>query len=108
MGRRYKNIHNIPYELITKKKWDSLGQTMTLKQALDLWWNSVRFEINGKNYICYKTCDYDYDLLHDLCEDLGMTEKQVLALEITLDDWYNFDADDYPIIYGTLNLGASK
>ena len=43
-GRANKNP---PYEYITRAKWNSLGQTMTLQKALNKWWNSIRGEING-------------------------------------------------------------
>lgn len=75
------------YKEITSEKLKSLGRTMKLKDALDLWWNSVRI---GK-HILYKIFDesgYELD---------GLSEKSLNRL-ITLDDGYDEDGDGFPIV----------
>lgn len=86
-------MKHIPYEYMTDKKWNSLGETMTLKNAMDLWWNSIRVRTPNKEVItCYKCYDGDYEIMGNL----------KLNAKITLDDEYNEDADGYPIIFATL------
>jgi len=91
---RKKNL-NLPYEYMTAEKWTSLGDTMTLQEACDLGWNSIRVRVKGKKdnrtRCCYLCNDGDYELD-------GLTKK----LLITLDDEYDEDADGYPIVYATM------
>ena len=78
------------YMNLTSDKYNSLGKTMTLKDALDLWWNSVRVRTKDGVRLCYKCHDGDYELC-----DLS------LNLTITLDDEWDEDADGYPIVWAT-------
>lgn len=101
-GRSRKNP---PYRAITDAKWDSLGETLTVKKALDLWWNSIRVRMpNGKDYhrfLIYKCYDGEY-VLDDMAEALGISEEEVLKLNITLDEDYDEDSDGYPIAFAKL------
>ena len=86
----------IPYKSMTSKKWDSLGEELTLKQALDLWWNSVRVRTKKGTITCYKTCDKEYIVNGDYAT------KDQLNKTILLDEEYDLDADNYPIVFATL------
>ena len=103
MGYKYKNINNIPYGYFNKRKHDSLGKTMTIRQALDLWWNSVRIRLIGDltYFVCYKCSDYTYEL-DGLDEELGLTEKKLLRKKIELEDCWEVDSDGYPIVFAKL------
>ena len=85
---------NLPYEYMTDEKWDSLGETMTLKEACDLGWNSIRVRVKGRKddrtRCCYLCNDGYYELD-------GLTKE----LLITLDDGYDDDSDGYPIVFAT-------
>lgn len=75
------------------KAW-SCGETMKLKEALDLWWNSVRIRTDEGTVLCYKnayTCDEPYTI--------GNLPKLALKREVVLDDEWDEDADGYPIVY---------
>lgn len=91
-----KKSLNLPYEYMTREKWNSLGQTMTLKEACDLGWNSVRVRTKGREddysrvRLCYRCNDGDYEL-----------DELPKKLLITLDDEYDEDSDGYPIIFAT-------
>ena len=76
---------------ITNEKLSSLGETLTLKQALDLYWNSVRVRNKNNIHICYKCFDEDY-----VYEELNPNTI------IVLDDEYDYDADGYPIVYANI------
>lgn len=88
-----KNL-NLPYEYMTDEKWDSLGKTMTLKEACDLGWNSIRVRPVGRTddrvRCCYRCNDgsYEFD---------GLPAK----LDIRLDFEYDEDGDGYPIVFAT-------
>ena len=102
-----KTRFNLPYEKITATKWDSMGSTMRLSKALNMGWNSVRFAIRGKRFLCYRCCDGSYDLLsrdggNGLLEELNLTEKEALDLHIELADDYYEDSDGYPVINATV------
>ena len=82
------------------EKWWSCGETMTLKEALDLWWNSVRIEVpvnDGKEkkiYVCYKCAYTDKDGPYEL----DGLPKSFLKEEIYLSQEYDEDADGYPYV----------
>lgn len=77
------------YSEVSWSKFNSLGQTMTLKDALDLWWNSVR--IDGKGY--FKSFENSY-------EDFEGNEldDNLLNRKIKLNDEFDEDSDGYPIV----------
>lgn len=85
-----KKSLNLPYEYMTNEKWDSLGETMTLQEACDLGWNSIRVRTRGNTKCCYRCDDGDYVLD-------GLTKETV----IKLDDEYDDDGDGYPIVFAT-------
>lgn len=71
------------------KEWSIGNPNITLKEALDCWWNSIRIEGN----ICYKnayTCDPIYELD-------GLTKKD-LKRKIWIFN-RGEDSDGYPIAY---------
>lgn len=88
------------YTELTYEKEDSLGRTMTLKEALDLYWNSVRIKENNKEHICFLRYDGIYELD-------GLPEE-TLNRYVCLDDEYNEDADGYPIVYATFEYHHSN
>lgn len=88
------------YLTLTYEKEKSLGQIMTLKEALDLYWNSVRIKIGDKEHICYLRYDGIYELD-------GLSEEY-LNHRICLNDEYSEDADGYPIIYATFEYQHSN
>lgn len=90
-----KGMKNPPYRAMTVEKWDSLGQTMSLKQAMDLWWNSIRVRTPNNIALCYKCYDGDYEIMAEF-DDVN------LESQITLDVEYDEDADGYPIVFATL------
>lgn len=91
MGRSCKNP---PYEYMTSKKYDSIGETMPLKKALNMWWNCVRLVFDNETYYCYKCCDGEYEL--------NGLDEAYLNVPVELEDDYDEDADGYPIIYAHL------
>lgn len=102
-----RSCKNPPYKYMTDKKWDSLGETITIKEALDMWWNSVRVRtpkgIENHIFTMYKCCDGEY-VLDDMADILEISEEDILKCTITLDDEYDDDGDEYPIVYATLSL----
>lgn len=85
------------YRDLDEKDWGT--DDYTLKEVLDMWWNSVRIKLDGGDiYCCYKTaytCDPAY-------VDFSGNEvpKDLLKKRVSLSDCYDDDADGYPIIYG--------
>ena len=86
------------YEYMTEKKYQSLGEIMTIKQACDLWWNSVNIRYKDKTFICYKYRN-GYDGIEDIMDEFDITKKEALNMLIKLNDDYWDDSDGYPIIY---------
>lgn len=101
-GRSRKNP---PYKYMTDAKWDTLGEIMSVKKALDVWWNSIRirFDTTEKQGVAciYKCHDGSYEI-SDLKEAFGWSDKQVLEHWIHINDQYDEDADGYPIVFATL------
>ena len=103
-GRPNKNA---PYQWMTDEKWGSLGETMTIKEALDLWWNCIHVRLpNGDRAYIYKCSDgwYEIDSLlsSSYIKKLKLDVKKVLALKITLDNEYDEDDEENPIVSATL------
>lgn len=94
-------MKHIPYEYMTYEKHMSLGETMTIKKALNLWWNSVRIKLNDNLFIIYRCYDKTYEL-GGLDEELEITENELLKRKITLDSEYYEDSDNYPVINAVL------
>ncbi len=101
-GRSRKNP---PYKWMTDAKWNSLGETVTVKKALDLWWNSVRVRIptESKTVCIYKCYDGEYET-SQLEKVLKCSDEEVLKYSIELDNSYDEDSDGYPIVFATLQL----
>ena len=99
-GRSRKNP---PYRWMTDAKWDSLGKTLTVKKALDLWWNSIRVKVPvGQKIACiYKCYDGEYET-SQLEQLLKCSDEEVLQYSIELDNAYDEDSDGYPIVHATL------
>ena len=100
-----------PYEYMTEAKWNSLGKTMTIKKALDMWWNSVRVRtpkgMESHVFTMYKCYDGEYDL-SDMEDVLDIAEEDILKYKITLDEEYDEDSDGYPIVFATLDWGRNQ
>jgi hypothetical protein len=101
-GRSRKNP---PYRYITEAKYKTLGDTITIRKALDVWWNSVRVHYDkGETHgiaCIYKCCDGSYELT-DLKDAFGWSDKQVLDRLIEMEFRYDDDLDGYPIVFATL------
>ena len=83
------------YEKITSEKEASFGKTMTVKEACDLWWNSVRIQSDEK-IIVWKNIDdnsYSCNIYDDYDEDDSEELKELLNKEITLESDYYYDED---------------
>ena len=83
---------NLLYECLTNDKYDSLGKEMTVREALDLWWNSIRIRTADGILCCYKRHDGSYEL----------NERDILDKRILLDGEWLEDGDGYPIVFATL------
>ena len=85
------------YEIMTQDKLWTLDCEITIKELLDVWWNSVRLRFNdGKMALLYKCCDNSYELDDDESNPLG---EKVLDLKVRTSDYWDYDGDGYPIIY---------
>lgn len=106
-----RNCKNPPYRTMTDGKWESLGQTITIKKALDLWWNSIRVRtpngMESRVFTIYKCYDGDYDIAN-MADWLEIDENDLLKCKITLDEGYDEDSDGYPIVFATLQWGREQ
>ena len=92
-----------PYRYLTVAKDNSLGQTLTVRKRLDLWWNSVRVRVSGKSEtVCIYKCHDGFYETYELEQALNCSDEQVLTLKIKLDGCEDEDADGYPIVFATL------
>lgn len=86
------------YEKITSEKEASFGKTMTVKEACDLWWNSVRIQ-SDEEIIVWKNIDdnsYSCNIYDEYDEDDSEELKELLNKEITLVSYYY--EDGYPVV----------
>ena len=86
------------YEKITSAKEASLGKTMTVKEACDLLWSSVRIQSNVE-IIVWKDIDdnsYTCNIYDTYYEDDSEVLKELLNDEITLVSYYY--EDGYPVV----------
>lgn len=102
-----RSCKNPPYEFMTRAKVNSLGKTLTIKQALDKWWNSVRVHLpNGDTAIIYKCDDGEYELYEmkfvSKVSDWDAKDADILKMKIRLDDRAHEDGDGLPIVFATL------
>lgn len=86
------------YEKITSEKEASFGKTMTVKEACDLWWSSVRIQSNVEIIVWKDIDDNSYTCnIYDECyEDDSEVLKELLNDEITLVSYYY--EDGYPVV----------
>ena len=87
------------YEKITSEKEASLGKTMTVKEACDLLWSSVRIQSNVE-IIVWKDIDdnsYTCNIYDTYYEDDSEVLKELLDNEITLEPYYYVE-DGYPVV----------
>lgn len=105
-GFWWKDSRSSCYMEMTEAKYDSLGQTMKLKDLLDLWWNSVRvrvYEVNNpKLYteiVAFKTESGKY--YFDGATIGESVDAAVLDMLVEVDDEYTEDGDWFPIVYAT-------
>jgi len=102
---RGRSRKNPPYEYMTDAKWDTLGEIVSIKKALDVWWNSirVRYNIEGKQGVaCIYKCSDGYYEISNLKDLFSWSDKQTLDHWIHIDKQYDEDADGYPIAFATL------
>ena len=91
--RHRKGFYKGCYYDMDEKLWTVNNPDITLKEALDCWWNSIRIEKNDNDNCVYKnayTCDPIYEL-----DNLS---KKDLNRNILIDHW-DEDADGYPIAF---------
>lgn len=86
------------YEKITSEKEASLGKSMTVKEACDLLWSSVRIQSNVEIIVWKDIDDNSYTCnIYDECyEDDSEVLKELLNDEITLVSYYY--EDGYPVV----------
>lgn len=102
-GEGYVRYKEDSYSFLSRKKVESLDTcNMTVKEVLDLWWNSLRikFEKDGekREAILYKTYTGEYEV----DEDINPYGKSILDKKVCVDDEYFEDADGFPCVYGEL------
>ena len=100
------------YEKITSEKEASLGKTMTVKEACDLLWSSVRIQSNVE-IIVWKDIDdnsYTCNIYDTYYEDDSEVLKELLDNEITLEPYYYVE-DGYPVVdavFGNVEKNRQK
>ena len=99
------------YEKITSEKEASLGKTMTVKEACDLLWSSVRIQSNVEIIVWKDIDDNSYTCnIYDECyEDDSEVLKELLNDEITLVSYYY--EDGYPVVdavFGNVEKNRQK
>lgn len=100
------------YEKITSEKEASLGKTMTVKEACDLLWSSVRIQSNVEIIVWKDIDDNSYTCnIYDECyEDDSEVLKELLDNEITLEPYYYVE-DGYPVVdavFGNVEKNRQK
>ena len=99
-----RKTYDLLVRAVTEEKRKCLGETMTVKELLDLGWNSVRLrwenDPNVPTALLYKDHEDNYELDDKLHNPL---KKEVLNLLVEVDEEYTEDADGYPIIYVSTN-----
>ena len=80
------------------EKEKSLGQTMTLAEACEFGWNSVR--VWGTDIIAFYDPSDDKVYVDFDEDDFNGTYEELLQKKIKLDDNWQEDEDGYPIVYG--------
>lgn len=101
-----ENIGHITWENnsyidVTEEKEDSLNSNITVRELLDMWWNSVRVsggKIKGVALL-YKDC---YDGSYELDKDRNPYGEDILDMMVHTSDEWRDDGDGFPIIYATL------
>ena len=86
------------YTEMTSEKEYSLDSDISVKELLDMWWNSVRIrggEIKG-TALLYKHCQ---DGSYELDEDRNPYGENILSMVVHTAREWNDDGDGYPIIY---------
>jgi len=89
------------YTDITDEKENSIDTDITVKELLDMWWNSVRIK-GGKikgTAILYKDCK---DGSYELDKDNNPYGEAILDMVVHTKDEWDDDGDGYPIIYATI------
>ena len=83
-----EQLERLKYKVVDEEKLDSLGQQMTIKEALNLHWNCVVVrDTDNDIYNCWMCSDGSYE-----------TDGLELDTLIELDDEYDYDSDNNPII----------
>lgn len=85
--RLRKGYYKGCYFDMSEKEWTVNNDNITLKEALDCWWNSIRIDGNCVYKNAY-TCDSIYEL--------DNLKKSDLNRKIFINYW-DYDGDGYPI-----------
>lgn len=94
------------YTEVTPEKEESLDKDITVKELLDMWWNSVR--VSGDDIedeiLLYKDSK---DGSYELDEEHNPYGEKILDMVVHTNDEWSEDADGYPIIYAELVDGKT-
>lgn len=89
------------YTEVTPEKEESLDKDITVRELLDMWWNSVR--VSGDDIedeiLLYKDSK---DGSYELDEEHNPYGEKILDMVVHTNDEWSEDADGYPIIYAEL------
>ena len=94
-----RKTYDLLVRAVTEGKKKCLGETMTVKDLLDLGWNSVRLRWANDNIptaLLYKDCDDEYCLDDETHNPL---QEKALNVVVKVEDHYEEDTDGFPIVY---------
>lgn len=94
-----RKTYDLLVRAVTEEKRRCLGETMTIKDLLDLGWNSVRLRWKDENIptaILYKDHEGEYSLDDKIHNPL---QEKVLDVVVKVDECYDEDSDGFPIVF---------
>ena len=94
-----RKTYDLLVRAVTEEKRSCLGETMTVKELLDLGWNSVRLRWANDDIptaLLWKDCEDEYSLDDETHNPL---QEKVLNVVVKVEDHYEEDADGFPIVY---------
>ena len=94
-----KKTYDLLVRAVTEEKRKCFGKTMTVKELLDLGWNSIRLRWVNDNIptaLLYKDCDDEYCLDDEIHNPL---QEKVLDVVVKVADCYDEDVDGFPIVF---------
>lgn len=94
-----RKMYDLLVRAVTEEKRRCLGEIMTIKDLLDLGWNSVRLRWKNDNIptaTLYKDHEDEYDLDDDIHNPL---QEKVLDVVVKVEEYYDEDSDGFPIVF---------